>query len=398
MAAQPDEARTIIREELEYLSKRAELSRAIIMKMSLQPNERKEAPVFSAGRVAEILERTVPSISRVIKDLGLGSGLDPHENRYAIDQGTFNRIREHYRPAPPRRPEGAKVIVIENQKGGVGKTTTVAHLAPWAALHGYRTLVIDADSQASFTAYQGLNPDIELEEEHTISPILTGDTEADGSPARLASRIRKAPHIDNLSYVPSCLDLANGDVGAYRRQFESQGTNDGYVFFNRLKLAIDEIRHEYDLIIIDCPPHISAITYNSVYAADMMLIPLGTHMLDLASTARFIDWLNLIMERLPGAGIQRIRFLVTNYDEKPASQDNLKVIRQVLGEHVLKVNALHSAEIQRAGTLFKSIYEVPKAIGSRDAWSRACRTMDAVNREIMLQIEDLWAGIPALAA
>jgi chromosome partitioning protein len=383
----------LIKQELEYLGKRAELSRNIIMRMSLQPNERKEAPVFSAARVAEMLERTPASVGRVAKELGLAAGPDPEEARHSITQAGLDKLREHYHLVSSKPEGGAKVIVIENQKGGVGKTTTVAHLAPWAALHGYRTLVIDADSQASFTAYQGLNPDIELYEEDTISPILQGDVDDVGKPASLVTRIKKAPHIENLWFVPSCLDLANGDVGAYKRQFLKE-PGDDYVFFNRLKLAIDEIRQDYDLIIIDCPPHISAITYNSVYAADMMLIPLGAHMLDLASTARFIDWLKMVMDQLPGAAISRIRFMITNYDEKPASQDNLKVIRQVLGEHVLKVTALHSSEIQRAGALFKSIYEVPKAIGSRDAWSRACRTMDAVNREVMSQIEDLWAGVP----
>ena len=385
---------TLIKQELEYLGKRAELSRNIIMQMSLQPNERKEPPVFTAARIADMLMRTPASVGRVVKDLGLMSGPDPEEARYAISQAGLDQIRAHYQISPALPVGGARVIVVENQKGGVGKTTTVAHLAPWAALHGYRTLVIDADSQASFTAYQGFNPDIELYEEDTISPILTGETDADGKPASLRTRIKKASHIENLWFVPSCLDLANGDVGAYRRQFLKE-EGDDYVFFNRLKLAIDEIRQDFDLIIIDCPPHISAITYNSVYAADMMLIPLGAHMLDLASTARFIDWLNLVMEQLPGAAISRIRFMITNYDEKPASQDNLKVIRQVLGDHVLNVTALHSSEIQRAGALFKSIYEVPRAIGSRDAWSRACKTMDAVNREVLSQIENMWIDAPA---
>lgn len=384
----------LIKQELEYLRKRAELSRDVIMQMSLQPNERKEPPVFSASRAAEILERTPASVGRVLKDLRIGSESPLDENRYAINQSEFEQLRKHYGLKTPSAKGGAKVVVIENQKGGVGKTTTVAHLAPWTALHGLKTLVIDADSQASFTAYQGFNPDIELEENDTISPILTGEPDENGNRPSLRPRIRKAPHIDNLWFVPSCLDLANGDVGAYRRQF-LKSAGDDYVFFNRLKIAIDEIRSDFDLIIIDCPPHISAITYNSVYAADLMLIPLGAHMLDLASTARFIDWLNLIMEQLPGAAISRVRFMVTNYDEKPASVDNLKVIRQVLGEHVLKVTALHSSEIQRAGTLLKSIYEVNKPIGSRGAWSRACQSMDAMNREIMAQVEEMTGAMPS---
>jgi chromosome partitioning protein len=381
----------LIKQELQYLSKRAELGRNIIMQVSLQPNQRKEPPVFTAGRVADMLERSPAAVGRVIKELGLEEGPDPTSNRYSIDQAGFAMLRDHFSEKAEAPPGGARVIAVANQKGGVGKTTTVVNTAPWLALHGLRVLVIDADSQASFTTYLGLVPDAELEEDDTISPILTGEDEVDGSgPASLARRIRKAPHIDNLWFVPSCLDLANGDIGAYRRQFLKK-EGDTYAFYNRLKLAIDRVRDDFDVILIDCPPHISAVTYNSIYAADMMLIPLGAHMLDLASTIRFIEWLNLIMDQLPGCQLSRIRFMVTNYADNPSSAENLTVIRQVLGEHLLKVQALHSSEIQRASTLLKSIYEVPRFIGSREAWTRACKAMDGMNREIMAQLREHWS-------
>lgn len=380
----------LIKEELKYLAKRGAASREIIMRTSLAPNERKEPPVFTAARAAELLRKSGASVGRVLRELGLLPATGGDVQRHSIDQAVLTKLIEHYRGGASEPNEGAIVLAVANQKGGVGKTTTVANLAPWAALNSIKTLVVDIDSQASFTAFMGLNADIEIKERETIAPILDGSEDPTLRDS-LRSKIRKAPHIDNLWYVPSCLELANGDVGAYRKQF-TLDEGEEWVFFNRLKLALDTVRSDYDLIILDCPPHISATTYNSVYAADMILVPLGAHMVDLASTLRFIEWLDMILAKLPGAGLRRIRFIVTNFVNEPASNDNLTIIKNTLGEHLMKVTAFHSSEIQRAAALFKSIYELPRHIGSREAWKRACETVDAVNQAVFEEVTEFRAS------
>lgn len=384
----------LLNNELDYLVRRFQAAREFTAKLSVLPNARKEPPTFSARRAAEILDKSAASVSTVYRDLlhrddtaVVNPGSPPR--RHEINQADLTRLMDHYY-GPMQHRSSAKVIVVENQKGGVGKTTTMVHLAPWLALHRYRVLAIDADPQASFTSYQGINPDAELTEDDTISAILSGDPDADGAPASLATRIRKSPHIENLDFVPACLELASGDAGAYRRQFTGNDEPGVYRFYDRLRLEIDKIRDRYDVILIDCPPHVSVIIYNAIFAADMIIVPLSTHMLDLASTGRFTEWLTMLAARLPGCRISKIRFLITNHDESSASTDNLVMIRRFLGEHLMRVYAQHSSEIQRAGAFLKSIYEVPSPIGSRDAWTRACKSMDEVNREIVEQITSLW--------
>jgi chromosome partitioning protein len=269
------------------------------------------------------------------------------------------------------------------------------HLATAAALKGYRTLVLDLDSQASFTTFMGPNPDVEIHEDETLMNIITGES------TDLRGLIKPAPHIKNLSFVPACLEANNANELAYHRQIRAQVTeelakehgfqskHDSYVFFDRLKRAIETIRAEYDLIVLDCPPHVSATTYNGAYAGDFLLVPLAATMLDFASTLRFIDWLNMIATTLPGVRYECIRFLITNYESSAAHENALHLIKQVLDDKLLKNRAVHSSEIQRAAQELKSIYEVSKPIGSRDAWMRACESMDEVNQEVLAVVDEI---------
>jgi chromosome partitioning protein len=124
----------------------------------------------------------------------------------------------------------------------------------------------------------------------------------------------------------------------------------------------------------------------------MLLVPLAPTMMDFASTLRFIDWLNACVTQLPGIVYRGVRFLVTNYESSAAHEDSMALIGQILGDNLLETRALHSSEIQRAAQQLKSIYELHRPIGHRDAWRRACESMDAVSSEILDTVEKLWAN------
>lgn len=373
-----------MRVEISGLQRKADIGRAHISKVALEPNQRKEPLDFSAGRAAELLDRTTASIGQVLNRLNLAEGIDLEAGRYSIDQAKFAALREHYEGPTAHTP--ARILTVSNQKGGVGKTTTVVHLAPYLALKGYRVLVVDGDSQGSYSSYQSLVPDRDLAQEQTIAPLLTDERDDAGAVIPLKTIveniIRKSPNIENLWFIPACLELANADVAAYQRQFSST-PGDHYSFFNRLYLGLDSVRDHFDFIIIDCPPHISPVTWNCVYAADMVLVPVGAHMLDFSSTMRFVDWMDLMVNRLPTTPLSRVRFLITNYDKRPSSEELTGTVKAVFGDTVMKNFVLHSSEVQRASAELKSLYELGKRVGSKDAYVRACRSMDAVNKEIL---------------
>lgn len=388
---------SITRQEIELLARRAQIGRDAIMEQSIAPNDRREKPTFTARRVADLIGRSRQTASRAIQEMELGSSSgEEHALRYSLTQQDIWRLVERF-DGPVQHDKPAVVVACINQKGGVAKSTTTIHLAHYCSLMGLRTLAIDADSQASLTAYMGVSPDVEIEEAQTLFPILVGEH------LDLSKVIRPAPHFDRLDFIPACLALAPANELAYARQYQKKYTEqlaaqhgfkyqkDDFLFFDRLLLAIDRIRDRYDVIIVDCPPHITASTYNVIYAADLALVPFSASVMDIASTLRFIDWLDEIAPMLPGLVLNRIKFLATNHDGQQASNEAIDIMRTILGGSMLRASTARSTEIQRAGGRMRSIYELSQPLGSRDAWTRACESVDEVNREIMSVIEDVRA-------
>lgn len=392
------ELSSLTKRELAFLAERAEIGRNVIMQTALEPNQRRDPPVFTSSRAADIVQRSRSTVSRTIQDMGLGtsSGADA-QTRHFLSQADLQALSRKFNGSEEPTHKPAAVLAIINQKGGVAKTTTAIHLLHYCALLGYRCLAIDADSQASLTSMLGVAPDLEIDEPDTLFPILVGEHQ------NLAKLVRPAPHFSNLHFVPSCLALAAANELSYDRQLKNKYTQmlaakhnfkyerDDYVFFNRLALALQPLRSQYDLIVIDCPPHISAATYNVIAAADMALVPASVSILDMASTFRFIEWLHTIAPMLDGVVLHRIKFLATNFDSTKASTEAFTLMSKILGGALLKSPTLRSTEVQRAGGVLRSIYEVSQPMASREAWNRSCESMDNVNREILSVIEDIWA-------
>ena len=144
-----------------------------------------------------------------------------------------------------------KIVSIANQKGGVGKTTTSINLSTILAKKGKKVLMIDADPQGN--ASSGVGVDKEVEE--SVYDILIGDT-------KINDVVIKT-NIKNLYVCPSNINLAGAEVelvSVMSREY-------------RLKEKLDEVKDEYDYIIIDCPPSLGLITLNAFTASDSVLIP-----------------------------------------------------------------------------------------------------------------------------
>lgn len=146
-----------------------------------------------------------------------------------------------------------KVIVIANQKGGVGKTTTAVNLSACLGDAGKNVLVIDADPQGNTTSGLGVDKD---SVESSVYDVFINDTP-------LTDCILKT-NFKKLSLCPSNINLAGAEiemVALENREF-------------LLKHQIAEIKNKYDFIIIDCPPSLGLITINAFSAADSVLVPI----------------------------------------------------------------------------------------------------------------------------
>ena len=187
-----------------------------------------------------------------------------------------------------------KIIALANQKGGVGKTTTAINLAASLATLEKRVLLIDADPQAN--ASSGLGIDVR-QAESTIYECLIGRCEATDAVC--------PTEVEGLDLIPSHIDL----VGAEIEMLNMTGRE------NVMKHTVQEIKDNYDYILIDCSPSLGLITVNSLVAADSVIIPVQCEYFALEGISKLLNTIKLIKQKLnPALGIEG--FLLTMYDSR----------------------------------------------------------------------------------
>jgi chromosome partitioning protein len=146
-----------------------------------------------------------------------------------------------------------RVLAVANQKGGVGKSTTAVNIGAYLALAGARVLVIDLDPQGNASTGLGLD---HRDIEPSIYDVLTGEA-GPGAAIRVTG-------VPNLYVLPSTIDLAGAEVELVSAMSRE----------TRLRRALQSIDHQYDTILIDCPPSLGLLTVNALAAADELLIPI----------------------------------------------------------------------------------------------------------------------------
>lgn len=187
-----------------------------------------------------------------------------------------------------------RTIVIANQKGGVGKTTTAINLSASLAEAEKKVLVIDIDPQGNTTSGFGIEKD---EQENTIYELLLGECEIE--------ECMIVTEFDDLTIIPSNVNLAAAEI-------ELVGIEEKEYI---LKKALDKVRDKYDFIIIDCPPSLSMLTINAMCAADTVLVPIQCEYYALEGISQLIHTIDLVQERLnPDLKMEGVVF--TMYDSR----------------------------------------------------------------------------------
>jgi len=192
-----------------------------------------------------------------------------------------------------------KIISIINQKGGVGKTTTVINLAAGLSMKGKRILVIDLDPQGNATTGLGLSNT--SSSDNTIYSVLNGN--------KKISEVIQNTSFDNLNLITSNVDLSGLEVetaGDSRRAFKLK---------DELTSILNDSTATYDYILIDCPPSLSLLTVMALVASDALVVPLQTEFFALEGLTQLMKTIERIKNNLnPELSIRGI--LLTMYDRR----------------------------------------------------------------------------------
>ncbi|MFT4959097.1 MAG: chromosome partitioning protein [Paracoccaceae bacterium] len=324
----------------------------------------------------------------------------------------------------PYRPIGqpAKMVAVANFKGGVGKTSTAAHLAMSAALDGYKVLVIDLDSQGSMTSIFGGKVEDEWQ---TVFPLLArhyakhqqgenqrrldrGDTPLPLDDTLAAALEITAQDLVQKTHWPN-IDLIGAQLNLYWAEFQIpvwRMAGRGWKLWDALSdsFAADGLLDAYDVIFIDTPPALGYLTINGLAAADILLVPLGASFLEFDSTGRFFDMLystfssveeaeNMAARALGRDGLafewDAVRAVITRYDG--SQQAELAALMQsYLGQTLSPHRQDFTALIGQANEQVQGIYEADYRDFNRETYVRGRETFDATYAAFKTLLIGAW--------
>jgi chromosome partitioning protein len=259
-----------------------------------------------------------------------------------------------------RRHIVGRVIAVANQKGGVGKTTTVINLGACIAQAGKKVLAVDMDPQGNATTGLGLD-------KNTLACTLYDLLLAQCS----FNDAVKSCCVAGLSILPSNADLSGAEVELLEeRQRE-------YI----LKSIIDQVKSSYDFVFIDCPPSLNMLTVNALVASDAILIPIQCEYYALEGLTQLMHTIELVQNRLnPQLRIDGIVF--TMYDARTnLSVEVVNEVKRHLGERVYRTIIPRNVRLSEAPS-----HGVPITI--YDEKSRGAESYFALANEVIAKVRE----------
>lgn len=255
------------------------------------------------------------------------------------------------------QPDRPRVMVVANQKGGVGKTTTAVNIAAGLALGGLKVLVIDTDPQGNASTALGV--------EHAEGVVGTYEVLVDGHP--IIDAVQRCPDVPGLWVLPATIDLAGAEIGLVATVSRE----------TKMKQALATFfdRYHVDYVIIDCPPSLGLLTLNALVAAQEIMIPIQCEYYALEGVTQLLKTIALVKGRLNDS-LTVSTVILTMYDARTnLSSQVAHEVRTHFGRETLKTTIPRSVRVAEAPSYGQTVISYHLASAGAQAYLHAAEEL-----------------------